>query len=130
MPLLLRAAEDPTVGLYSFQKDLKPGGQAILNEQPHVVPLGQRKLDLDAVAATMQKMDVIITVDSALAHLAGSLNKPCWLMLPYVPDFRWGTEGAETEWYSSVRLFRQKKPGDWKPVVMEICQAFTEMAAA
>ena len=61
----------------------------------------------------IENLDLVISVDSAIAHLAGSLGKPTWLLLNYVPDWRWGLDGENTDWYPSMRVFRQQKPGDW-----------------
>jgi hypothetical protein len=67
-------------------------------------------------AAVMQSLDLIVTSDTSIAHVAGALGRPVWLALKYVPDWRWMAEGHETPWYPSMRLFRQKKPGDWPQV--------------
>ena len=64
-------------------------------------------------ASIIENLDLVISVDSAIAHLAGSLGKPTWLLLNYVPDWRWGLDGENTDWYPSMRIFRQQKPGDW-----------------
>ena len=61
-------------------------------------------------------VDLVIAVDTSVAHLAGALGKPVWVMLPMVPDFRWRMEGAETPWYPTMRLFRRRPGEGWEPV--------------
>lgn len=71
-------------------------------------------------AAIMAQLDLIISVDTATAHLAGALGCPVWLMLPYSPDWRWLTDRTDSPWYPSARLYRQPKPGDWHSVINAI----------
>ncbi len=68
----------------------------------------------------IENLDLVISVDSAIAHLAGSLGKPTWLLLNYVPDWRWGLGGENTDWYPSMRIFRQEKPGDWSGLLKTV----------
>ena len=73
-------------------------------------------------AAAIRALDLIITVDTAIAHLAGALGVPTWLLLSWDPDFRWGLKGRQTIWYPNVRIFRQPKFRDWKSVIDEVMQ--------
>ena len=79
--------------------------------------------DFDGLAALVASLDLVITVDTSLAHLAGALGKPVWILLPRVPDWRWRLEGQDTPWYPTVRLFRQEEAGDWSAPVREIALA-------
>lgn len=79
--------------------------------------LGPDLADFGDTAAAMAALDLIVTSDTAAAHLAGALGRPTWLMLPFVPSWRWGMVGATTPWYPTMRLFRQASPGDWGGVV-------------
>src|SRR5262249_39574150 len=71
-------------------------------------------------AAVMESLDLIITSDTAVAHLAGALRRPAWVALRYVPDWRWLLDREDTPWYPTLRLFRQQTLGDWKGVFLRI----------
>jgi hypothetical protein len=76
--------------------------------------------DFAETAAIIANLDLVITVDTAVAHLAGALGIPAWVMLPYAPDWRWLAGRDDTPWYQSMRLLRQPSPGDWATVVQRI----------
>jgi hypothetical protein len=73
-------------------------------------------------AAIMMCLDLIISVDTMPAHLAGALGRPAWVLLRCVPDWRWRMTGQDTPWYPNLRLFRQSQPGDWKGVVASVAR--------
>jgi ADP-heptose:LPS heptosyltransferase len=77
-------------------------------------------------AAVMKNLDLVITADTAAAHLAGALGVPVWVALGSRTDWRWGIEGEQTPWYPSMRLFRQSRPGDWGEVFARISAALKE----
>jgi hypothetical protein len=76
--------------------------------------------DFAETAAALMQLDLLIAVDTAAIHLAGALGRPCWLLLPFAPDWRWGQQGEDCAWYESLRLWRQPAPGDWASVIAEI----------
>ena len=78
-------------------------------------------------AAIMHTLDLVITSDTAIAHLAGALGIPTWIALGYTPDWRWLLERDDSPWYPSVRLFRQPKIGDWSSVFEQIAAALTKL---
>lgn len=96
------------------------------------LPLGAQLRDFADTAALIVNLDLVISVDSAVAHLAGALGKPCWLLLPhYRCDWRWLTQRDDTPWYpGSTRLFRQAAAGDWAPVIEAVAAALTAMRQA
>ena len=79
-----------------------------------------------ATAAIIANLDLVLTVDSAVAHLAGAMGKKTWLMLPYNPDWRWLLDREDSPWYPSMRLFRQKRLGDWTEVIRDVKKALED----
>jgi len=98
-------------------------GPAAADTPDGMVNLAQELTDFGETAGAISALDLVITVDTAVAHLAGSLSKPVWLLLPYTSDWRWmlGCEG--TPWYPSVKIFRQKSPGEWGEVMERVASA-------
>ncbi|MGD0541832.1 MAG: glycosyltransferase family 9 protein, partial [Tepidisphaeraceae bacterium] len=84
--------------------------------------------DFADTAALLPELDLTICVDTALAHLAGAMGKPAWVLLPFTPDFRWLLEGRTTSWYPSMRLFRQKTFGDWAEVIENVAAELRKFA--
>lgn len=82
---------------------------------------GQDFKDFADTAAAVEALDLIISIDTSVAHLAGALGKPTWLLLPKVPDWRWQLNGPQTPWYPTMRLFRQRHSGDWQSVIVQVC---------
>jgi hypothetical protein len=85
--------------------------------------------DFATTAALIEQLDLVITVDTAVAHLAGALGKPVWVMLPFVPDWRWMWQRSDSPWYPTMRLFRQAARGEWLPVVEAVREALAEFVA-
>lgn len=78
--------------------------------------------DFADTAAVVQELDLVISVDTSVAHLAGALGKPVWTMLPFAPDWRWMLNREDSPWYPTMRLFRQPKPGDWPSVIQRVAE--------
>jgi Tfp pilus assembly protein PilF len=106
-------SEVPGVTLFSLQKEARrtPSG---------VVQVGDRLSDFADTAALVANLDLVVSADTAVAHLAGALGKPVWLLLPKVPNWRWGLAGEDTRWYPTIRLFRQLHAGDWTDVLERV----------
>ena len=79
--------------------------------------------DYAETAALVANLDLVLTVDTSVAHVAGALGVPCWVMLPFAPDWRWMLGRDDTPWYASLRLFRQPRPGDWDAVIDAVAAA-------
>jgi hypothetical protein len=104
----------------------KGAGEAQLDGLAHRWPicgLGQLLDSFHTTAAVIESLDLVITVDTSVAHLAGALGKPVWVLLPKQADWRWMLSGESNPWYPTARLFRQQELGDWKPVVEAVRRA-------
>jgi tetratricopeptide (TPR) repeat protein len=118
---LIQLAQLPHISLYSLQKT---------DADPHTFkPIITWEKDFDTkhgafmdTAALMKNLDLIITVDTSIAHLAGALGVPVWVLLPRVADWRWFSGRNDSPWYPTMRLFRQPAPGDWHAVMQEVQQ--------
>ena len=88
---------------------------------------GGRVADFAELAGVIAQLDLVLTVDTSVAHLAGAMGKPVWVMLPFAPDWRRMTERSDTPWYSSMRLFRQDAPGDWACVYSAVEDAISQL---
>jgi ADP-heptose:LPS heptosyltransferase len=95
-----------------------------------VANLGEHAKDVRETAENMLDLDLMITVDTMTAHLAGALGIPTWTLLPYACDWRWMASRPDTPWYQSMRLFRQAKPGDWTSLIRKIKQSLEALPHA
>ena len=102
-----------------------PAAAEALNPPPgmRIEPLDTEIADFEDTAAILTIADLLISVDSAPVHLAGALGRPAWVMLPYVPDWRWLLQREDSPWYPSLRLFRQPSRGDWTSVAAAVAAA-------
>ncbi|MBC7635019.1 MAG: glycosyltransferase, partial [Acetobacteraceae bacterium] len=109
-----------------IQKDLRATDAAILADlnRTHHHPEAMR--DFGDTAALLDMVDLLITVDTSVAHLAGALGRPVWLLLPADPDWRWMLDRDDTPWYPNMRLFRQPKRGDWTGALASVSQALRD----
>lgn len=104
-----------------------PRAEEVIDLPPNKVVLicDGRVKDFAETAAVVDQLDLVIGVDTAVMHLAGALGKPAWMLIPFMPDYRWLLRRADTPWYPSIRLFRQEKPGDWHGVAAVVRAALT-----
>jgi tetratricopeptide (TPR) repeat protein/ADP-heptose:LPS heptosyltransferase len=114
--------------LLLLQKEIREEDRNTLTASNHFVFPADGLEDFSDTAAIIAQLDLVITIDSAIAHLAGALGKPVWTLLPFAPDWRWMLDRYDSPWYSSMRLFRQKRPGDWtaplESVQQELAKSF------
>ncbi len=101
----------------SLQKDPRPTDKAILEKRADIVDLTAHLTDFVETAALVSCLDLVITVDTSVAHLAGALGRPTWILLPYVPDYRWMLDRDDSPWYPTVRLFRQTATHEYQSVL-------------
>jgi tetratricopeptide (TPR) repeat protein len=101
----------------SLQKDLRAGDRACLHECTGIVDLTEHLTDFAETAALVSCLDLVITVDTSVAHLAGALGRPTWVLLPYTPDYRWLLDRDDSPWYPTLRLFRQSESRDYGTVL-------------
>jgi len=115
----------PGVRCFSLQKGAGEEEAAAPNPPLPLIDLGAQLGDFADTAAALMQLDLLVTVDTAAAHLAGALGRPCWVLLPdYQPDWRWLTDTDTSPWYPQVmRLFRQKAAGDWDATIAEVAAA-------
>jgi tetratricopeptide (TPR) repeat protein len=117
----------------SLQKDLQPRDRACaeaLVQRGRLIDVGERLTTFAATAALVAQLDLVIAVDTAVAHLAGALGKPVWIALPFTPDWRWQLKRDDSPWYADARLFRQSRRDDWSDVVTALRAALDERIAA
>jgi Tetratricopeptide repeat/Glycosyltransferase family 9 (heptosyltransferase) len=115
----------PETRFVSLQKELRDGDDRILNEM-NVLRIGEGLQDFADTAAVVSQLDLVITVDTAVAHLAGALGKPVWIMLSFSADWRWFLDRADSPFYPTARLFRQTAIDDWDGVVLSVSQALNQ----
>ncbi len=118
----------PDIAWFSLQKGDAALDVATLAAANAMMPL-PIDADFDDTAALVSELDVIISVDTSIAHLAGALARPTWLMLPFAADWRWGVARGDSPWYPTMRLFRQPAVGDWASVVRIVAGSLRALAS-
>ena len=113
----------------SLQKETRQIDKLTLESNPHIIRFGGELNDFTDTAALCELMDVVISVDTSVAHLAGALGTPTWILLPIIPDWRWLLDRDGSPWYPSVRLYRQAAIGDWTSVFEKVKAALTKLTA-
>ncbi|NTW52809.1 MAG: tetratricopeptide repeat protein [Chlorobiaceae bacterium] len=107
----------------SLQKELRDEDRNTLGSNPAILHFGDELKDFTDTAALCGVMDVVISVDTSVAHLSGALGRPTWMLLPFSPDWRWMLDRDDSPWYPSMRLFRQQRPNDWMGVFEKLSHA-------
>jgi ADP-heptose:LPS heptosyltransferase len=121
---------DADATFVSLQKDPKADDKAFLQERTDIVDLTEHLTDFSETAALVSCLDLVITVDTSVAHLAAALGRPTWILLPYVPDYRWLLDRDDSPWYPTVRLFRQTETCDYASVLDRVRTALQTLISA
>ena len=115
----------PEITFYSLQKGARHEDLTDLPSHIQVEDLEPQLGDFGDLAVIIDQLDLVISVDSPAAHMAGALGKKTWTVLSHVADWRWMLEGETTPWYPTMRLFRQTQPGDWSGVIERVAEALS-----
>ena len=113
---------------HSLLKDVRASDEPALARHPQIHRHEHLLHDFADTAALIQNLDLVISVDTSVAHIAGALGKPVWIMLPYAPDFRWMLDRGDSPWYPGARLLRQRRPGDWSTPLAEAISGLSKLA--
>ncbi len=106
--------------VFCLQQDLRPSDVPALAMHPNIRVFGRELRDFSDTAALAEAMDLVISIDTSVLHLAGALGRPAWGLLAFAADWRWLRERVDTPWYPTMRLFRQARSGDWAAVVEQV----------
>ena len=105
----------PKIQWFSLQRE-DPGAVPF----PGMIPLGDLLGDFSDTAYALSGLDLLVTVDTAVAHLAGAMGIPVLMLVSFIPDWRWMLEREDSPWYPSLRIYRQRQPKDWPDVIAKL----------
>ena len=114
----------------SLHTELREEDARLMAAHPEIMHFGEELEDFADTAAAIAQLDLVISVDTAVAHLAGAMAKPVWILLPFNPDFRWLLGRDDSPWYPTARLFRQPTAGDWTSVIARVREALAARAGS
>jgi tetratricopeptide (TPR) repeat protein len=115
------------IAFYSLQKEVREQDITTLSQLPQIRQFSEELIDFSDTAALVDCLDLIITVDTSVAHLAGAMAKNVWILISYLPDYRWMLDRDDTPWYPTAKLFRQANVSDWDNVVLNVKSALEEL---
>ena len=110
------------INFICLQKEIEESEISLMNEYDNVTTFSHELNSFFDTSAIIEQCDLVITVDTSVAHLAAAMGKPTWILINYIPDFRWGLNTDTSIWYQSVKLFRQNLNYDWSPVIEKVYQ--------
>jgi len=110
----------------SLQREVRADDAALLKDQINIIHFGEELRNFADTAALISNLDLVISVDTSVAHLAGALSKPLWVLLPFIPEWRWLLDRADSPWYPTARLFRQDESRAWEDVIARVRRALRE----
>ncbi|MGZ5801261.1 MAG: glycosyltransferase family 9 protein [Burkholderiaceae bacterium] len=105
---------------------MQKGAVGLDRDESHLIDWTEELTDFSDTAALISQLDLVISVDTAVAHLAGAMGKPVWLMNSFESEWRWMMERSDSPWYPGMRIFRQPKPGDWETVIQQVATELTQ----
>jgi len=108
------------IEFHCLQKEIRAPDEILISCNDKITTHSEFMSDFSDTAALINEMDLVISVDTSVAHLAGALGKDVWILLPYVPDYRWMLDRHDSPWYPTAKLFRQSSQGDWDGVIRKI----------
>jgi tetratricopeptide (TPR) repeat protein len=120
----------PGIEFVSVQKDISPTDAAALSGHANIIHIGDELHDFSDTAAVISLLDLVVSADTAVAHLTGALGRPVWVLVPFSPDFRWLLGREDSPWYPTARVFRQPRLGDWESVIARVHDELERLAAA
>jgi ADP-heptose:LPS heptosyltransferase len=104
----------------SLQKEVRESDLPALRSNADMLNFADAQKDFSDAAALCECMDLVISVDTSIAHLSGALGKETWILLPFSPDWRWLLDRVDSPWYPTVKLYRQERSGDWSEVLARV----------
>jgi tetratricopeptide (TPR) repeat protein len=123
LPALEPLLRLPGFTFHALQQEMDPAHRAWLDTYPLLVDHAAALVDFDATAGLLAALDLVVTIDTSVAHLAGALGRPTWIMLRHSADWRWLLDRTDSPWYPTARLFRQGDDRQWEPLVATVCAA-------
>jgi hypothetical protein len=118
------------VEFVSLQNELSAADAAALARRGNVLDLGGELRDFADTAAVVSLLDIVVSADTAVVHLAGALGRPVWVLLPFAPDFRWLLDREDSPWYPTARLFRQPRSRDWASVLARVTEELEQLGGS
>jgi ADP-heptose:LPS heptosyltransferase len=110
----------------SLQREVRSDDAALLKDQTNIMHFGEELRNFADTAALISNLDLVISVDTSVAHLAGALSKPVWILLPFIPEWRWLLDRDDSPWYPTARLFRQDESRAWENVIARVHRALLD----
>jgi tetratricopeptide (TPR) repeat protein len=123
-------SESREIEFHSLQLGEASRQASDLSGSSRIVDHSSELTDFAQTAALVENLDLVISVDTSVAHLAGALGKPIWIMIPFVPDWRWMLTREDSPWYRTMRIFRQPRPGEWSEVVHRVAHELAKFRTA
>jgi tetratricopeptide (TPR) repeat protein len=117
----------PGISFVSLQREVRDADQSQLRAHPHISDWMNDVADFADTAALISELDLVVTVDTSVAHVAGALGKPVWILITSAPDWRWLLNRSDSPWYPTARLFRQPTLGDWRSVTASVRDALRDL---